>query len=124
MSLIVRAISMGGVFVGGVLAALIAAAGYEDSATYHSVGVYASLACALSILAMIRRSWARVPLVIAAALAGGTAWDAFFGERDPSGSNLLGFLVSQALVALLAAVALVIFAWELTTKSRTVPEFH
>lgn len=124
MSLIVRTISMGVVFVGGVLAALIAAAGYEDSATYHSVGVYASLACALSILAMIRRSWARVPLVIAAALAGGTAWDAFFGERDPSESTLLGFLVSQVLVALLAVVALAIVAWEHATNRGAVPELH
>jgi hypothetical protein len=108
-----------GLIACALVGAMISWVGQETSGTYRSVGVVASLAGAMSILALLRRSWSRLPLVVAAVLASGTAWDAFFGARDPSElSPLLGYFVSNVLLVALGAAAMAIAAWELANEHR------
>lgn len=108
-----RVVSVLGMLACAVIGFLVAAAGREDADTFRAVGIAAGLACSFSILGLIPRSWSRLPLIAAAALAGWTAVDAFFGEIDPSlMSPLFDYMAANIVLLILATSAVAITTWE------------
>lgn len=109
-----------GVLMCGIFGGLGAAVAHEGPAIERTVGVTALLTLILAAAALVRRSWARLPLVVAGYCAGSLASDAFFvSERDPSEwSYLIGYLFLNAVIALSAAAALLIFLLGLVSAPR------
>ena len=93
----------------GVFGAWAAGASpWSGPAIVRSVGVAGILAFILAAIALLRRSWARLPLLAACAIAGLLTQAALFDWHEPSDMNLFGYFALNILMILAAGLALVI----------------
>lgn len=90
----------------------------------YAVGATALVTFILTALALIRRSWARIPLLVTGFYAGALFWDGFFTEYDPSaGADSLGYLVYNVILIFFAVLALIVSALDRPAAARE-PEAH
>ena len=87
---------------------LVLGSSLKEPAIDHAVGVTAMVACVLAAIAMLRRSWARVPLLASCVLSGWLMKESLFEEYDPSDMTGFPYFALNVLTVFAASVALFI----------------
>jgi len=102
-----------GVIASGVFGMWLAiASSLQEPDIDHAVGATAIVTFSLTALALIRRSWARLPLLVTGFYAGALIWDGFFVGYDPSAMTMLGYFVYNVILTFFAVLALIASTWD------------
>ena len=100
---------------GGLIAGVIACGAFGEWLVFASelkvpaidraVGATAMVACVLAAIALLRRSWARVPLVGVCVIAGLLTKSALFDPYDPSDLTGFEYFATNVLIIIASSVA-------------------
>lgn len=109
-----------GVVVCGVFVIWVAASStWSEAAITEAVGWAGIAAFVFAALALICRSWARLPLVGACVLSGLLIDAGFFTEYDPSAMSLVGYFFLGVLLTLTGTFAAVVKLLDILTRNAT-----
>ena len=113
-----------GIIASGLVGMRLAISELPESEMGYAVGATALVTFTLTALALIRRSWARLPLLVTGFYAGGLILSGFFpAEYDPSVPPAsLGYLVCNLILVFFAVLALVVSICGRTATPK--PELH
>jgi hypothetical protein len=115
-SSVCNAASIGVIACGGFVVWAAAASSWGEPAITEAVGWSGIAGLCLAVLAMVRRSWARLPLLGACVISGLLIDAGFFTEYDPSAMTLLGHFFLGILLTVAGSIASVVNLLDALTR--------